>query len=60
LRCCSQTCCSLVRAVAARSITQWPAGRVSLLAVSYSPLDDLSFVLYDLSVVPHYPKPSHG
>jgi hypothetical protein len=60
LRCSSQTCCSLVRAVAARSIAQWPAGRVLLLVASYSSLDDLSLVLYDLSVVPQHPKPRHG
>ena len=60
LRCSSQTCCSLVRPVAARSIAQWPAGRVLLLVASYSPLDDLSLLLYDLSIVPHHPKPGHG
>ena len=60
LRCSSQTCCSLVRAAAARSIAQGPADRAPLLVASYSPLDDLSLLLYDLSIVPHHPKPGHG
>ena len=48
LRCGRQALCSLVRAAAARSIAQWPADRASLLVASYSSLDDLSLLLYDL------------